>query len=206
MYSKREEIVNASTHGIGIILGIIGLLVLLQHDQGLTQYSRLSIWFYGISLVVLYTASTLYHVVVEAKWKRRARILDHISIYYLIAGTYTPVCLITLLDSSGVWMFWTVWGIALLGTLLKLFFTGRFEKLSLLLYLFMGWVIVFDLTNVIESFSSQGLWLLALGGAFYTAGTVFYAVHRIPYNHGIWHLFVLAGSIFHYFFILLDVI
>ena len=206
MYSKREEIVNASTHGIGIILGIIGLYVLLQHDQGLTQYSQISIWIYGISLIVLYTASTLYHVVVEAKWKKRARVLDHISIYYLIAGTYTPVCLITLLDSSGIWMFWTVWGIALFGTLLKLFFTGRFEKLSLLLYLVMGWVIVLDLDNVMASFSSEGLWLLAAGGAFYTIGTIFYAVHRIPYNHGIWHVFVLAGSIFHYFFILLDVI
>lgn len=206
MYSKREELVNAVTHGLGIILGIIGLIILLQNDTELSPYSSISIWIYGLSIIVLYAASTTYHVVTDATWKRRARILDHISIYYLIAGTYTPVCLISLLNSSGVWMFWTVWGIALLGTLLKLFFTGRFEKLSLLLYLFMGWVIVFDLTNVIHSFSAQGLWLLALGGAFYTIGTIFYAIHRIPYNHGIWHLFVLAGSIFHYFFVLLDVI
>lgn len=206
MYSKREELVNAVTHGLGIILGIIGLIILLQNDTELSPYSSISIWIYGLSIIVLYAASTTYHVVTDATWKRRARILDHISIYYLIAGTYTPVCLISLLNSSGVWMFWTVWGIALFGTLLKLFFTGRFEKLSLLLYLFMGWVIVFDLTNVIHSFSAQGLWLLALGGAFYTIGTIFYAIHRIPYNHGIWHLFVLAGSIFHYFFVLLDVI
>lgn len=206
MYSKREELVNAVTHGLGIILGIIGLIILLQNDTELSPYSSISIWIYGLSIIVLYAASTTYHVVTDATWKRRARILDHISIYYLIAGTYTPVCLISLLNSSGVWMFWTVWGIALFGTLLKLFFTGRFEKLSLLLYLFMGWVIVFDLTNVIHSFSAQGLWLLALGGAFYTIGTIFYAIHRIPYNHGIWHLFVLAGSIFHYFFVLQDVI
>jgi len=206
MYSKREEIVNAATHGLGVILGVIGLFILLQHDRELTPYSTISIWIYGLSIVVLYSASTFYHVVTKAKWKHRARILDHISIYYLIAGTYTPVCLITLYDSSGVWMFWTVWGVALFGTLLKLFFTGRFEKLSLLLYLLMGWIIVLDIENVIASFSSQGLWLLALGGACYTLGTVFYAVQKIPYNHGIWHIFVLAGSIFHYFFILLDVV
>lgn len=206
MYTKREELVNATTHGLGVLLGIIGLIVLLRADQGLTPYSEMSIWIYGISLIVLYAASTFYHVVTDLDWKKRARIMDHISIYYLIAGTYTPVCLITLLDSSGVWMCWTVWGIAFFGTIMKLFFTGRFEKLSLLLYLLMGWVIVLDLDGVMAALDSRGLWLLALGGAFYTLGTIFYAIQRIPYNHGIWHLFVLAGSIAHYFLILLEVI
>lgn len=206
MYTKREELVNATTHGLGVLLGIIGLIVLLRADQGLTPYSGMSIWIYGISLIVLYAASTFYHVVKDLKWKKRARILDHISIYYLIAGTYTPVCLITLLDTSGVWMCWTVWSIAFFGTIMKLFYTGRFEKLSLLLYLLMGWVIALDLDGVITALDSRGLWLLALGGGFYTLGTIFYAIQRIPYNHGIWHLFVLAGSISHYFLILLEVV
>ena len=104
MYSKREELVNAVTHGLGIILGIIGLIILLQNDKALSPYSSISIWIYGLSIIILYTASTTYHVITDALWKKRARIMDHISIYYLIAGTYTPVCLITLLDSSGVWM------------------------------------------------------------------------------------------------------
>ncbi|NND64174.1 MAG: hemolysin III family protein [Flavobacteriaceae bacterium] len=206
MYSKREEFWNTVSHAIGILLGIAGLILLIINDSHKTEYSTASVIVYGISIIVLYLASTLYHAVKNTDWKIQLRKLDHISIYLLIAGTYTPVALISLLDSSGWFIFWTVWGIAAFGILLKLFFTGRFEVFSLLLYLVMGWLIVIDITNVIDLHSTLGLSLLAIGGASYTIGTLFYAVERIPYNHAIWHLFVLAGSVFHFFFILLDVI
>ena len=140
------------------------------------------------------------------KRKHYFRIIDHISIYLLIAGTYTPVLLITLEKSLGWPLFWTVWGIAAFGVILKLFFTGRFEIFSTLLYLVMGWLIVFDFTNLSEAIGSKGvLWFFA-GGLFYTVGIIFYAIHRIPYNHVIWHLFVLGGAIGHFFMILFYVI
>jgi len=206
MYSKREEFWNTITHAIGIPLGIIGLVLLLQNDGHKTEYSNMSIWFYGFSIVLLYGASTIYHAVPRLSWKPLLRKIDHISIYFLIAGTYTPVALISLLNGSGWWFFWTVWGITAFGTLLKIFFTGRFEVLSLLLYLIMGWLVVFDYSNVVALHSSFGLSLLALGGACYTVGIVFYVVEKIPMNHAIWHVFVLAGSVFHFLFILWDVI
>ncbi|MDC8004415.1 hemolysin III family protein [Aureisphaera galaxeae] len=206
MYTKREEFWNTLTHGLGVLLAITGLVVLLVKDTHESTYSTLSILFYGISLILLYLASTLYHAIPWKHWKSTLRKLDHISIYLLIAGTYTPVALISLIDGNGWTIFWTVWIIAGIGTLLKVFFTGKFEAISLLLYLVMGWLILFDFTNVVEAHSTFGLTLLALGGAAYTLGIVFYVVEKIPYNHAIWHLFVLAGSIFHFFFILYDVI
>ncbi|PQB04267.1 PAQR family membrane homeostasis protein TrhA [Aureitalea marina] len=206
MYSKREELWNVITHGAGVLLSIAGLFVMLAFDQHKSEYSTFSIWLYGVSLILLYSASTAYHLATDPDLRRKLRIMDHISIYYLIAGTYTPVSLISLVDGNGWTIFWTVWGIALFGTFLKIFFTGRFEKLSLLLYLVMGWLIIFDISNLINVQSTLGLTLMALGGACYTFGTVFYVVERIPFNHAIWHIWVLAGSIFHFFFILLDVI
>ena len=152
------------------------------------------------------TVSTIYHAVKNRIWKLRTRILDHINIYYLIAGTYTPVALITLINGNGWLMFGTVWGIAAVGNILKLFFTGKFEIISWLLYLAMGWLIVFDFQNLVDNTSENGIILLMLGGAFYTIGIIFYAVRRIPYNHFIWHLFVLCGAISHWFFIYLDVV
>jgi len=206
MYSKREEFWNTITHAIGIPLGIIGLVLLLQNDTHKTEYSTMSIWFYGCAIVMLYTASTLYHAIPRLSWKPVLRKIDHISIYFLIAGTYTPVALISLLNGSGWHFFWTVWGITAFGLVLKVFFTGKFEAISLILYLVMGWLIVFDIGNVVALHSTLGLTLLALGGACYTIGIVFYVVEKIPMNHAIWHVFVLAGSIFHFLFILWDVI
>ena len=153
---------------------------------------------YVVSLLLLFTASTIYHAVENPKLKKKLRILDHISIYYLIAGTYTPVCLSVLLPSEGWLLFYLVWGIALFGTVLKIFFTGRFEVFSLVLYGVMGWLIVIDLPYLLEYMSSSGLLYLAVGGAFYTIGILFYAVKRIPYNHLIWHFFVLGGAISHW--------
>ncbi|MBX2828723.1 MAG: hemolysin III family protein [Flavobacteriaceae bacterium] len=206
MYTKREEFWNSITHGIGFLMAIVGLIILLIKDSHSSAYSTFSIIIYGTSLMLLYLASTLYHAVPRKSWKPNLRKLDHISIYFLIAGTYTPVSLISLIDGDGWTIFWTVWTIAGLGTLMKVFLTGKFELISLLLYLVMGWLIVFDFADVMEAHSSLGITFLALGGAAYTLGILFYVVEKIPYNHAIWHLFVLAGSIFHFFFILYDVI
>lgn len=203
---KEEEFWNALSHGIGVLMGIFGLYLLLTEDHYKSDYSTLSILFYGASILILYIASTVYHLLAHVSWKKIFRKIDHISIYFLIAGTYTPVALISLADGNGWIIFWTVWGIAALGTILKLFFTGRFEALSLILYLAMGWLIVLDWDNLVAVSSEQGIQLLMLGGAFYTLGIVFYVIRKIPFNHFIWHLFVLGGSICHFLFILTDVI
>lgn len=206
LQSSFEERLNAISHGIGALLGIVVLVLLICYDTNKTAYSLFSVIVYGISIIVLFTASTLYHAVSNVKHKHFFRILDHISIYFLIAGTYTPVALITLETSKGWTLFYVVWGIALFGTILKLFFTGRFELFSTLLYLVMGWLIVFDFSNLSDAIGSDGiLWLFA-GGLSYTVGIIFYAIPRIPYNHVIWHMFVLAGALFHFFMIFFYVI
>lgn len=198
----NEERLNTASHAIGAVLGVVGLFVLLYFNTNKTEFALFSLVIYGLSIIVLYAASTLYHAATTKALKEKYRILDHSSIYVLIAGTYTPVALITLESGNGWLIFWVVWGIALLGIILKLFFTGRFEAISLLLYLAMGWLIVLDYSSLVASVSPFALNLLMLGGAFYTFGIVFYAIHKIPYNHFIWHLFVLAGSVAHFFFIL----
>jgi len=196
-----EEKWNARSHGIGIVLALGGSFLLLNGDLDGTPYLRSSVTVYCLSLVLLFSASTAYHSTENPKRKRKLRILDHISIYYLIAGTYTPVCLSLLQESKGWLLFYLVWGIALLGTLLKLFYTGRFEAFSLILYGVMGWLIVIDLPYLIENLSTKGLTYLALGGAFYTIGILFYALKKIPFNHLIWHIFVLGGAASHWMLI-----
>ncbi|NNG11375.1 MAG: hemolysin III family protein [Arenibacter sp.] len=203
---SNEERLNALSHALGIFLGLIGFVVLLVSIDQQVEYSVFSTVVYSITVLLLFTASTIYHGTRDGELKRKLRILDHISIYYLIAGTYTPVTLIMLENTSGWPIFYAVWGIAALGTLLKLFFTGRFEILSTLLYLVMGWLIVFDLDNLRAVTSTIGINSLFLGGAFYSIGIVFYVVKQIPYNHLIWHLFVLAGAGCHWFFIFYDVV
>ena len=202
----KEEKLNAISHGIGIFLGIIGFYLLLKFDTQKTEYSTISLVVYSISIILLFLASTLYHYVSTQSVKLKLRVLDHICIYYLIAGTYTPVALITLEEGNGWLIFYTIWGIALAGTILKLFFTGKFEVLSLILYLFMGWLIVFDLQSLLSNTSKTGLYLLMLGGFFYTTGIFFYAFKRIPYNHLIWHFMVLGGAISHWLYIAFAVI
>tara|TARA_R110002072_G_scaffold298397_1_gene472296 strand:+ start:2025 stop:2651 length:627 start_codon:yes stop_codon:yes gene_type:complete len=204
--SDFEEKLNAATHGFGFLLSLVGFALLFVFNTYESIQGLWGIVLYGTSLSILYLASTLYHYTKNERKKLFYRKLDHISIYLLIAGTYSPVVLIALADSLGWTLFWLVWGIALLGTILKIFFTGKFEIISLLLYLVMGWLIVFDFSSLREVVTPEGLWLLMGGGMAYTVGIVFYAVHKIPYNHVIWHLFVLAGSILHYLFILTEVI
>lgn len=194
----KQEILNTISHGMGIVLGIVGLIFLLVKNNNSSLYSTLSIWTFGLSLIILYTSSTIYHFFVNENWKKKARVLDHMSIFLLIAGTYTPICLITLEKSSGWTLFTIVWTIAALGIIMKIFLTGKVDKLSLLLYLVMGWLLVFDIKNIANSMTSQALLFLVLGGVLYTLGTIFYARDKMPYAHFIWHLFVLGGSASHY--------
>ena len=204
--TKKEERLNALTHAVGAVFGICALVLLIVHDTNKTRWSLVSIIVYGISIIVLFTASTFYHSVKDTRRKHYFRIIDHISIYLLIAGTYTPVLLITLEQSLGWILLWVVWGVAAIGIILKLFFTGRFELFSTLLYLVMGWLIVFDFSALSDLVDPNAIVLLFAGGLAYTVGVIFYVFDRIPYNHIVWHIFVLAGAIFHFFMILFFVV
>ena len=206
MESKEEEFWNTITHFVGLILSLIGLPILLYYNQNITEFSLVSILFFEFGMICVYTFSTLYHYTTNLKLKHKLRVFDHISIYYLIAGSYAPVCLITLYNSSGLKIFISVLSIALVGTIFKIFFTGKFEKFSLFLYLAMGWLIVIDFSSILNILSFNGLMLLIISGFFYSFGTIFYSLQKMKYSHAIWHLFVMAGSASHYFLVLLYVI
>ena len=203
--SREEEFWNALSHFIGLLGSIIGISYLLYTNNDLPTLSLSGILFFGFGLVSVYLSSTLYHYVSEPVLKQKLRIFDHISIYYLIAGSYAPVCLITLLDKSGVYIFIAVCIIAVFGTIYKLFYTGKFEKLSLGLYLLMGWLIIIDIKTLFEVLEFNAIILLGLSSLSYTLGTIFYSTEK-KYAHTIWHLFVIAGSSFHFFLVLFYII
>lgn len=198
---NKEELLNVISHAAGIVLGVFGLIFLLFKNRDLTHFSTLSILIYGFCLIALYTASTVYHAISHEKKKKKAQIFDHIGIFLLIAGTYSPISLITLEKTTGWTLFLVIWSIAALGLVMKLFLTGKLDKLSLFIYLIMGWLAVVEYEQLINLLSVKALFYLALGGILYTLGTIFYAFEKIPYGHFIWHLFVLGGSISHYFMI-----
>lgn len=200
------EKLHGWSHAIGVFLGIIGFWVLLTLPTADGPYTTPALVVYSISILFLFSASTLYHLAGVEPLKSRLRILDHIGIYLLIAGTYTPVCAITLWGSKGWLLLSLVWGIALAGTLLKLVFPNKYHGLALVLYLVMGWLIVLDFSNLILNTTAEGIWLLGAGGIFYTVGIVFYMVKRIPYNHLIWHGLVLLGAVSHWVFIATEVV
>ena len=204
--TKEEEFWNTLTHFIGLILSIVGLPILLFYNQNLTDYSFESILFFEFGMICLYTASTLYHYTTDINLKRKFRVFDHVSIFYLIAGSYAPICLITLYNDSGIQIFSGVLIIALIGTLFKLVFTGKFEKLSLALYLAMGWLVILDFNSVLNSLDLNAIFLLVLSGLFYSFGIIFYRLEKMKYSHAIWHLFVLGGTITHYFLVLFYII
>ena len=198
-YSDKEERLNVFSHGLGLLLSIIAFPLLLQKSFEYNVFWKgISLVIYGISMIVLYAASTFYHAAKEPKLRRRLNIFDHAAIYVLIAGTYTPFCLLVLSPNLGWYLFIVVWSFGLTGVVLKLFFTGRFDKLSTALYLLMGWQIVFLIKPLIDSFSSEGLFYLFLGGVFYTVGAVFYSIKKLKYNHATFHVFVLLGSLSHF--------
>lgn len=203
---KNEELWNGLTHFTGVILAVIGIPLLFYFDNKITSLSTLSIILFSFGLLLVYSSSSVYHFVITPKLKKKFQIIDHISIYYLILGSYAPVCLITLYEYSGINIFITVLILSIIGTLIKLFFTGRFQIFSLLLYLAMGWLIVIDINFLFELLNVEAKLLLIVGGLSYTLGTIFYSLDKIKYFHSIWHLFVLAGSVSHYLMILLYVL
>ena len=198
-YPSREEKLNIITHAVGLALSILGLLLLLLKATKFDSTKLLiSYVIFGSSLILLYSASTLYHSTRDLRKRFIYKIFDHIAIFILIAGTYTPFALITLRGQTGWIILAVVWGIALFGTVLKLFFTGRFKILSTLLYVGMGWVIIFAIKPLNENLSSEGLWWLMSGGLAYTIGAILYSISRIKFNHAIFHFFVLLGSYCHF--------
>lgn len=192
-----EEVWNVMTHGIGFLLFIGISIGLFTNADWSKDYMLAALLVYCSSQLFLYVSSTAYHRAKEGALKFKLRKLDHISIYGSIAGTYTPVCLITLEQSSGWYILAAVWGVAIFGTIWKLFFTGKFEAFSSILYLVMGWMIVFDLQTLSDAFTYLQMSLLIIGGIFFTVGIVFYVWNKLYFNHVIWHLFVLGGSLSH---------
>jgi len=206
-YSVREEIAHSAIHGVGIALSLAGLAVLVvtalrTGNAGTVAASAV----YGVTLVLLYLASTLYHSIPFPRAKRILRMLDHSAIYLLIAGTYTPFTLISLRGPWGFTLFGLIWGLAILGITLKVAAMGRFRGLSLALYIGMGWLALVALGPLVDAIGRGGLLLLTLGGIAYTSGVIFYVWRRLPYHHAVWHAFVLAGSVLHFFAVLLYVV
>jgi len=202
--SLGEEIANSITHGIGAALGTAALVILVVFASLKGDVWRIvSFSIYGASLVILYTASTIYHAITNKKAKRYFRIMDVSSIFLLIAGTYTPITLLSLRGTGWGWtMFGLIWGMALIGIVFKTFFDGRFEKLSIIFYVLMGWLAIIAIKPMIVNLPAGLLFWIALGGISYTVGIIFLAVTKFPYSHTVWHLFVLGGSISHFFGIL----
>jgi hemolysin III len=206
-YSPTEEKINIYSHALGLLLSSAALLLLLiRASQHGNAWHIVSFGIFGLSLIALYAASTAYHSATKPSLRARLRIIDHATIYILIAGSYTPFALITLSGPVGWTIFSVSWGMAISGVILKLFFTGRFNLVSTLMYVFMGWMIVFAVKPLIASFPTAGIYWLVAGGLSYTAGAIIYSIRKVPLNHAIFHLFVLGGSICHfvavYFYVL----
>jgi hemolysin III len=207
VFSKKEELANATIHGVGAALSIVAiiLLVIFSSLEG-TALHVVSFLIYGVTMLLLYLSSTLVHSFPEGKTKDLFEIFDHSAIYLFIAGTYTPILFHVVQGKLGWVLFGIVWGMAAIGVVFKSFYAKKFLFTSTILYILMGWLIVFAWKPLLLNLSGNGLLLLIIGGLLYTVGTVFYVWRSFPYHHAIWHLFVLAGSIFHFFVILLYIL
>jgi hemolysin III len=206
-YTIAEEVAHAVTHGLGALLSIGGLAVLVAFSSLYGDaWHVISTSIYGATLILLYTASTLYHAIPHPRAKQLLQRLDHAAIFLLIAGTYTPFTLVSLRADWGWAMFGLVWAIAIGGMILELVSVKRYERLSLSLYLGLGWIVVLAIKPMLRSVEMGGLVLLLAGGLCYSLGVIFYAWDRLAYNHAIWHVFVLAGSVLHFFSILFYVV
>lgn len=206
-YSALEERINILSHFAGLLLSVVALFFLVQRaNQFGSPALLISFSIFGISMIALYAASTLYHSAKNPVRRLRLRTVDHAAIYVLIAGTYTPFCLVTLQGRTGWLIFAMVWSMALTGIVLKLFFTGRYKLLSTTMYVCMGWSILFAVKPLLNNLSGAGTsWLLA-GGIAYTLGAIVYSMKFIKLNHAIFHVFVLAGSVCHFFAVFLHVL
>lgn len=198
-YSKLEEQLNIWSHFAGLLLSVVALILLVFKAIALGNiWVLISFPIFGLSMIVLYLASTLYHFSETPKLRYRLNIFDHAAIYVLIAGSYTPFVLVSLNGPEGFTIFSIVWSIALIGIIFKIFFTGRFNVLSTLLYVAMGWLIIFSFKSLLNSLDFNGVaWLIA-GGIAYTVGAVLYSIDRLKFNHAIFHLFVLLGTFCHF--------
>ncbi len=206
-YLFIDELINSITHGIGAALGIAALVLLVVFSSLYGNvWHIVSFTIYGVTLVILYTASTLFHSVRNIRVKYKLNKFDHASIFLLIAGTYTPFTLVTLRGPWGWTIFGIIWGIAILGILSKIFFMSRTRSYSAYIYLAMGWVIIIAIKPLIENLSTGGLIWLAAGGLSYSLGVIFFLWKKLPFSHGIWHLFVIGGSICHFFAIFLHLL
>ena len=206
-YSETEERINIGSHATGFVLSVVALVLLVRYAAIYgNAWHVVSFSIFGVSLMVLYAASTVYHSAKNPRFRRKMRIVDHASIYILIAGTYTPFTLVTLHGVTGWVVFGVTWGMAVTGIILKLFYTGKYDSLSTVMYVFMGWIIVFAIKPLINNLASDGLFWLVAGGMAYTTGAILYSIKKIKFNHAIFHVFVLAGSFCHfvavYFYVL----
>jgi hemolysin III len=202
-----EEIINSATHGIGALLGIAALVILtvLAAEQS-SSLKVVSSVIFGTSLILMYSASAIYHAVTNPRLKYFFKVMDHSSIYLLIAGSYTPIVLVVLNGGWGWSLFGVIWGFAILGLIFKLFATGKYEIVSTVAYVCMGWLAIIAIKPLYDALPGGGIFWLFAGGLSYTLGVVFYAWDRLRFGHAIWHLFVLGGSICHFFLILFYVI
>ncbi len=198
-YHPTEERLNVISHGFGLVLSIIALaLLIVTATKNGTIWHILSFSIYGASLVILYSASTLYHYVQEPKLRYKLNILDHAAIYVLIAGSYTPYAINVIEGTVGWAMFGTVWTIAIVGASLKLFFTGKYGIISTIAYILMGWLGIFAIKSLLQNMPVEGVIWLVIGGISYTLGAILYGLKRVKYNHAMFHVFVLLGSISHF--------
>jgi hemolysin III len=205
--TPAEEIASGITHGLGFLLSLVALSVLV----GIASFSGdarriITASIYGGTLLIMYTASTCYHFVKSPRVKRAMRIFDHASIYLLIAGTYTPIVLVSMGGGWGWSLFGVIWGLAIIGVVVKLFYVEYYETLSLILYVVMGWVAIVGVKPLFAALPTGGLVWLAGGGVAYMAGIIFYLWDHLPFNHAIWHVFVLAGSVCHFIAVLVYVL
>lgn len=202
-YSKKEELANAITHGIGVALSVAALVILIVFASLYGTVTHIiSFTVFGVTMLLLYTNSTLLHSLPQGKVKDLFEIFDHASIYLFIAGTYTPVMLLVVPGVISWVIFGLVWGLAIAGTIFKVFFVKRFLFMSTILYILIGWLAIFAIKPIMENLSTAGLIMLIAGGVLYTIGTIFYMWKMFPYHHAVWHVFVLGGSICHFFMVL----
>lgn len=198
-YSDKEEKLNVISHGLGLVLSIVAFPFLILKSFNFEGFWQpISFIIYGVSMLILYAASTFYHAAKNPKKRRKLNILDHAAIYVLIAGSYSPFCLVGLNSRLGWYMFLFVWLFAFTGIILKLFFTGKFDKISTAMYLLMGWQVMFFIKPLMESIITSGFYFLIAGGVFYSVGAILYSIKKMPYNHAVFHVFVLMGSLSHF--------
>ncbi len=201
-YSNREEWANAITHGIAVIMSYFGLILLWIKSISRGDFVQLTTAIvFGVAAILLFTASTVYHILRKGKWKHIFQIVDHIAIYILIAGTYTPITLVLMKDFDGIYIFYLVWVVSIAGIIYKLFFFEKYKLVSVVFYIGLGWTVLIKLDVLLFSMPPEITYWLLLGGIFYTMGVLFFLWEKLKFSHAIWHMFVIAGCSCHYYLV-----